>query len=270
MRPTNSRSARHGVPVLLIAGLISVGPVAAQSGESSSGEADAEALAEELVALRSEVQDLSETLDEERTRHRDRMQRLARQEAELAGEAERARSRLRELESDLADYREALERAGANNEELTPAVLDAADALRRRIEAGLPFKRTERREAVTEIADDLDSGAIPPQDAVKKLWALVETELRMTRENSIHSQTIELAGEQTLVDVARVGMVALYFRTRDGRFGAALPQDDGWTFSTYTDGARAEQVEKLFTDLEKQIRTGHFTLPVAMPLEEAL
>ena len=270
MRPTNSRSARRGVPALLVVGLVSAGPVAAQSGAGSSGEADAEALAEELVALRSEVQDLSETLADERSRHRDRMQRLARQEAELAGEAERARSRLRELESDLADYREALERAGANDEELTPAVLAAADTLRQRITAGLPFKQGERQKAVTEIADDLRAGAIPPQDAVKKLWALVETELRMTRENSIHSQTIELGGEETLVDVARVGMVALYFRTRDGRFGAALPQGDGWTFSTYTDSTRIDQVEKLFTDLEKQIRTGHFTLPVAMPLEEAL
>jgi hypothetical protein len=266
MRPTKSRFARRGVPAVLLAGLVAAGPAVAQQ----SGETSAEALAEELVALRAEVQDLSETLDEERSRHSDRMQRLARQEAELAGETERNRSRLRELESDLAEYREQLERAGANNEELTPAVLAAADTLRQRIEAGLPFKQGERQKAVTEIADDLRGGAIPPQDAVKKLWALAETELRMTRENSIHSQTIDLAGEETLVDVARVGMVALYFRTRDGRFGAALPQGDGWTFSTYTDGARADQVEKLFTDLEKQIRTGHFTLPVAMPLQEAL
>jgi len=266
-----SRFARRGVPAVLLAGLVAAGPaVAQQPGQARPGETSAEALAEELVALRAEVQDLSETLDEERARHRDRMQRLARQEAELAGESERNRSRLRELEGDLAEYREQLERAGANDEELTPAVLAAADTLRQRIEAGLPFKRTERRKAVTEIAEDLRAGAIPPQDAVKKLWALAETELRMTRENSIHSQTIELAGEETLVDVARVGMVALYFRTRDGRFGAALPQGEGWTFSTYTDGARADQVEKLFTDLEKQIRTGHFTLPVAMPLEEAL
>jgi hypothetical protein len=263
-----SRSAPRGVPAVLLAGLIAAGPAAAQSS-GSSGE-EAKALAEELVALRSEVQDLSETLSDERADHRNRMQRLSRQEAELAGEAERARSRLRELESDLADYREALERAGANNEELTPEVLSAAEALEERIEAGLPFKRADRRQAVAEIADDLRAGAIPPQNAVKKLWALVETELRMTRENSIHSQTISLNGEENLVDVARVGMVALYFRTRDGRFGAALPDGDGWTFSTYTDSTRKDQVKKLFSDLEKQIRTGHFTLPVAMPLEEAL
>jgi hypothetical protein len=227
-------------------------------------------LAEELVALRSEVHELSETLSAERSRHRDRMQRLARQETELAGEAERTRSRLRELESDLAEYREALERAGANDEELRPVVLEAAASLRERIESGLPFKREERSSAVTEIADDLRAGAIPPQVAVKQLWALVETELRMTRENSIHSQTIELAGEEVLVDVARVGMVALYFRTRDGRFGAAHPDGDDWSFSRYSDSTRVGQVEKLFADLEKQIRTGHFTLPVAMPLEEAL
>jgi len=263
-----SRFAPRGVPAVLLAGLIAAGPAAAQS--SGSSEEEAKALAEELVALRSEVQDLSETLSDERADHRNRMQRLSRQEAELAGEAERARSRLRELESDLADYREALDRAGANNEELTPAVLTAAEALQERIENGLPFKRADRRAAVTEIANDLRAGAIPPQNAVKKLWALVETELRMTRENSIHSQTISLNGQETLVDVARVGMVALYFRTRDGRFGAALPASDGWTFSTYTDSTRVEQVEKLFSDLEKQIRTGHFTLPVAMPLEEAL
>ncbi|MFP4131194.1 MAG: DUF3450 family protein [Thiohalospira sp.] len=263
-----NRFAPYGVPAVLLAGLIAAGPAAAQS--SGSSDEGAESLAEELVALRSEVQDLSETLSDERTDHRDRMKRLARQEAELAGEAERARSRLRELESDLDDYREALERAGANDEELTPEVLAAAEALEERIEAGLPFKRDERRKAVTEIADDLRAEAIPPQDAVKELWALVETELRMTRENSIHSQTIALDGEDTKVDVARIGMVALYFRTRDGRFGAALPDGDGWTFSTYKDGTRAEQVEKLFSDLEKQIRTGHFTLPVAMPLEEAL
>ncbi len=270
MRPKIPRYAPCGVPLVLIAGMALGGSVTAQERASPSGESAAKALAEELVALRAEVDDLSETLAEERASHRNRMQSLARQETELAGEAQRVRSRLRELESNLADYREQLERAGANEEELKPAVLAAADALRERISSGLPFKRGERSSAVGEIAADLRAGAITPQSAAKQLWALVETELRMTRENSIHSQTIELAGEKLLVDVARVGMVALYFRTRDGRFGAARPAGDEWTYSRYSDSTRADQVEKLFTDLEKQIRTGHFTLPVAMPLEEAL
>ncbi len=270
MRSKKTRSTRLGVSALVIAFLVSSGQAVAQSGDNSTGESDAQAQADELMALRSEVQDLSETLADERSRHRDRMQRLSRRESELAGESERARSRIRELESDLAEYRDALERAGANDEKLKPAVLAVADLLGERIDTGLPFKRNERSTAVNDIADDLRSDAIPPQDAVKKLWALLETELRMTRENSIHSQTIELNGEEVLVDVARVGMVSLYFRTRNGRFGAAQPQGDGWTFSTYAEGTHSDQVERLFSDLEKQIRSGHFVLPVAMPLEEAL
>jgi len=72
-----------------------------------------------------------------------------------------------------------------------------------------------------------------------------------------------LGGVELLAEVARVGLVALYFRAPDGRVGFAIREGDGWTWQTVDGRADADRIEGLFETLGKGIRTGAFDLPWA-------
>ena len=147
-----------------------------------------------------------------------------------------------------------------------PAIVKSSIAsVRRSIESGLPFKTGERLAALAKIEEQLDQGLSSPEKATARLWAMIEDELRLTRENGLYRQTVKIDGEESLVEVARLGMVAMYFRTNDGRVGKTLRSDNGWTYELIKDEVKEEQVEMLFDAFKKQIRAGYFELPNPLP-----
>lgn len=245
----------------LLAGLLLLPPALfAQSG----GEGDnLEALAEELVRIRGEVESLNSELNRKQERHRNEMSSLAAQKGELEATLRREQLRVDQLSEDLARNRERAEQAGIAGESIVPVAEEAIASLRRHIEGSLPFKPRERLDALEEIETQLSSGSLSPPRAINRLWGFYEDELRLTRENGLYSQVISLGGEQVLADVARLGTVAMYFMTRDGDYGQAERRDGEWRFARLDDRTSIQRIETLFESLKKQIRTGYFELPNA-------
>lgn len=218
-------------------------------------------LAQELIRLRTDVEALHSELERKRENYRTELRSLATQKAELEATKRREELSIRQLEEDLADTRKAARAAGVAGEALEPVLMNAISALEERIHSGLPFKPQERLASLEEIERQMKSGAMTPQRAVSRLWGFYEDELRLTRENGIYSQVINLGGDEILVDVARLGMALMYFRTRDGIYGLAVETGSGWEFARVSDSEGARRIATLFDSLAKQIRTGYFTLP---------
>jgi hypothetical protein len=161
--------------------------------------------------------------------------------------------------------REQVAAAGDTSETLTPLVLQRLGELREQVRTGFPFKVPERLAELDEIERQLNGGVITAQRAFNRLWAFIEDELRISRENAIYTQSIQLAGENVLVDVAKLGNAMMYFRTRDLRYGYAVHAASAWHFELLESPAGRERVARLFDSLRKQIRQGYFELPTALP-----
>lgn len=236
---------------------------------ASTAQAQAlDALAESLIRLRGEVEQLNAELDLSREETRQQLSALAAQRAELEATLQRQDLSRRELEAKLAEARERAAAAGVDGARLAPVLLEAVAELRAQIEAGLPFKIDERLAELDEFRAQLEAGALLPHRAANRLWAFYEDELRLTRENALHSQTIEVGGQRLLVDVAKLGTVMLFFRTQDRRVGAARRGPQGWRWE-YIDGAEdRRRVLELFDALRKQIRQGWFELPNVLFVNE--
>ena len=246
---------RAGLCAALVAMMLGGGakPVAAQDS--------LEALGEELVRMRGEVEALNAELNRIQELNRAEMNSLAAQKGDLEATRRREDLRIRQLEQDLADNRERAEAAGVAGEALIPVASDAIYQLEQHIQNGLPFKVNERLEALAELRSQLDSGAQAPPRIINRIWSFYEDELRLTRENALYSQIIPLAGDRVLADVAKLGTVALYFQTRDDRVGQAVRNGNDWQFVTIDDRTSQQQIATLFDSLQKQIRTGYFELP---------
>lgn len=218
-------------------------------------------LAQELIRLRTDVEALHSELERKRENYRTELRSLATQKAELEASKRREELNIEQLEENLAEKRKAAKAAGVAGETLEPVLMAAIDSLRDRIRTGMPFKPKERLASLEEIETQVKSGSITPQRAVNRLWGFFEDELRLTRENGIYSQVINLGGDEILVDVARLGMALMYFRTKNEGYGLAVETGSGWKFERVSDAEDARRIETLFDSLAKQIRTGFFTLP---------
>jgi len=224
-----------------------------------------ETLTNHLVEMRGQVDQLQSELNLKREEHKNRMSYLTAQLAEMEANRDREELRIRQLEQELEQMRESVNAAGLTSEALTPVVLRYVDQLRSQVRTGFPFKTGERMAALDEIESQLNSGVITAHRAFNRLWAFVEDEFRITRENAIYTQSINLAGDNVLVDVAKLGNAMMYFRTRDFKYGRAVDSGSGWRFELLGSASDQEQVARLFDSLRKQIRQGYFQLPNALP-----
>jgi hypothetical protein len=224
---------------------------------------EAENLAEGLVTLRSNVEQLNSELELAREEARTTLAGLAAQKAELQAQLDRQDLATREQAQKLEQARLAVEQAGVAGADLQPTLLTAIAAIRNHVESTLPFKQDERLAALDQLRERIDTGQVPPHRAANQVWAFIEDELRLTRENGVFSQTIELDGERVLADVAKVGNVLLYFRTSDGRMGRLVQDGASWRYAEVGDSADSARIAALFDAYRKQIRQGWFELPLA-------
>ena len=127
---------------------------------------------------------------------------------------------------------------------------------------GFPFKIDDRLSDINKLENQVNNNLIDPKKAVNRMWAFIEDEIRLSKENGIYQQTIELNGEQVLADIAKLGTALMYFQTGDKRVGMASRNNDGdWKYIETTQNQEIEQIALLFDSLKKQIRQGYFELP---------
>lgn len=240
-----------------LAAMTAVLPLYAQQAPDS--------LTERLITLRGQVDELQSELSLRREEHKNRMVYLTAQLAEIEASRDREELRVGQLQQDVDEMRQEIGEAGVSSESLTPFLKNQISALRGQVASGFPFKVKERLAELDELETQLDNGLLTAQRGVNRLWAFLEDEFRITRENAIYSQSIALNGENVLVDVAKIGNVMMYFRTRDLRYGRAVPTPQGWRFQLLDSAGDQEMVAGLFDSLRKQIRQGYFELPQALP-----
>lgn len=247
-----------------LGGLVAFGLGMVVLGGPALAQDDARGFAQQLSTLRTEVASLTETLDLEREALRADLRNLELRKAELEARIRQEELRLQELERTVERQREVLDADTLADEHLVPMIEASVDDLVAAVRAGLPYRVEDRVEALESLRDKVREGTLDPRRAVGRLWQAVEDELRLGRENIRDRQALPLPQGQVLVDVARLGMISLFYRTEAGAYGMAVRQGDGWAFEPLGE-EHAVRLDELFDALEKQIRVGYFELPWALP-----
>jgi len=225
-------------------------------------------LANNLIKLRGEVEDLQSELKILKSEHKSSMSYLNTRKTELHANVDRKELQIKKNQSELGKLQEKVKLLGAGSEQLIPDVTILLESVKTSINVGIPFKQAERLSVIEEIERKLIARKITSQNAINRIWAFLEDEIRLTRENAVYSQTIQLNGENVLVEVAKLGTVMMYFKTREDQYGVAEKQANKWTYTLYSDTNKIQQVATLFDSLKKQIRQGYFTLPLALTVSE--
>lgn len=246
---------RPGAALILCSALLLSGTAGAADDQRATDK-----LVNEIIELRGQVDKLDSRLQQMKDEHKNRMSSLSREQGQLESEKERQQMQLKKLERQVAEEKEKLAEAGVGNEALKPVIADGIANLRDYVRTALPFKRAERLNALDEMENQLKGGSLPPPRVANRLWSFVADEIRLTEETGLYRQSITIDGGDKLVDVARLGMMHLYFRTDDGQAGFAVKENDSWQYR-YARGANKDRINNLLSSLRKQVRTGYFELP---------
>ncbi|MEM1348022.1 MAG: DUF3450 family protein [Myxococcota bacterium] len=222
-------------------------------------------LAQELTKLRVEVEGLADSISASKNDTQAQLRSLSAQKTELEAQIQREELRLAQVQQEKAKLLEEVARGNAAKNELKPTVLESIAKVRQGVERSLPFKRAGRLDELDKIEKQLKDGLLRPEKAAARLWQFAEDELRLTRESGVYQQTIQVDGDEILADVARLGMVAMYFRTADNRVGRIAVVDGQWRTEKFSDEERQTQVVALFENFKKGIRQGFFTIPNPAP-----
>lgn len=248
---------RPSLPLLIALALGSI---------SATAEADDPAsYAHQLAELRTSVEDLSQTLDTERDALRTDLRASEMRRTELETRIRSEELRVAELQRELDRQRAAVVEDATAYDTLAPTVIAGLDRLIAQVKSGLPYRLDERVAALTTVREQVAGKILDPRVALGRVWQAIEDELRLGRENILDRQVITVGGQELFVQVARLGMVAMYFRTEDGKVGTVQRDGAAWSFRILDDPQDAVRVNALFSAMDKQQRVGWFELPFALP-----
>lgn len=245
--------------------LISFALLTGLSGERLiAAEGELTQLAQRLTMLRAEVEGIHTQIEDHKIEAQQKTRSLSTQRAELELQLQREELRLKQLQQARQKHIARVQESESSHAQLKPALLAKITHIKAHITRSLPFKQRERLDELEQLNAQLNSGVLSPHKAAARLWQLLEDELRLTRESGLYRQTITLDGEEVLVDVARHGMVAMYFRTNSGAVGKVEREAESWRY-VYARGEQEQaQLSLMFESFKKGIRAGFFTLPQAI------
>lgn len=240
--------------------------------QPDSGNSELEALARQLAKLENDVQLLYDDVKNktENLRNQDRI--FQARKAEVQADIQRKNLRLKQVNQELDKQTELLKSQSEQNRDILPVVFKGISVLRDYINTSLPFKRDERLSQLDDLESKLnpEKPVLLPERALNTLWAYYEDEIRLNKEHGIYKQTVRLDNQNVLSDVVKVGMIGMFYRAPDGRYGVISQRDGGggWTISSLESEGQREDVTILMDAFVKQIRTGYFELPNFLPAEE--
>jgi hypothetical protein len=245
------------IPVATMLMLVLTAGAQADEGAGSTGTAGPAA---DLQTLRQEIEVLRGDLDRKRAASQARLELLVSRRTELELEIKRAEAQFHEQKV-VEQKRSTRERDSSSKDlTLTPALRSTCVALREYVQRSLPFKTQERLREVDNVCGTVESGGAPSR-AIPRLWSLIEDEMRLTHENGLFHQVVRVGETESLADVARVGMIALFYLTADGSVGSARKNGDVWQFVPISASDDEKLVSKLFDSFRKGVRVGSFVLP---------
>jgi len=237
----------------------------ARSGPTQDKDDAALQLGRKLTEARAELEALNARLNSRRKALDARTEANERQKADVESQVRREETRLKLAEQALARVRQQETERTAEGRALVPALKAAVAQVRASIKAGLPFRQTDRLAELDQLEAQLDAGTLRPGQALTRLWSLIQDEQRLGGESGLYRQPVTIDGQQMLADTLRVGMVMLFLRLPDGRFGYARREGTDWRYLVETDPAQQTLLRAVFDSFAKRVRSGFFTLPNALP-----
>lgn len=236
---------------------------------STSLYADNQNIVNSIMKLRADVESLYTKIDDNKETYKAELKSYTMQSTDNEAQINRQETAIKLIEAELEEANKKLEELSTKNESIKPMLTIALNNLEAEIKAGIPFKTNERVADVQKLKAQLEEGTITEEKALSLIWASYDDQIRLTKEIGLFKQEITVDGEVKLAKIAKLGSIMMYFATPDDKVGFVQKNNGEYSYKTVTGEEDRKKIVALFDALQKQIRTGYFSLPNALVLTES-
>jgi hypothetical protein len=144
-------------------------------------------------------------------------ERLKQEQETLKEQQQRLIKETDALNNSITEKKEQLQRIEQIAAQINPFLAEVVGRLDKFQQRDLPFLQHERQQRIIHLQEIVAAPDIAMNEKLRKVLEALMVEADYGRTLELTRETIQLAERETLVDVFRLGRIALYFRTLDGR-----------------------------------------------------
>jgi len=163
----------------------------------------------------------------------------------------------------LQELEDSIEHATVIKRQITPLMHRMVDGLEQFVSLDIPFHADERESRLEFIQDALDNPDISDSEKFRQVLEGYQIENEYGRKIDTYSDTIMLDGSEVVVNILRVGRIALVAQTKDGEKTLAWNnRDRAWE---PLDASYRNPVRQGIRIANKQATVDILMLPIAAP-----
>jgi hypothetical protein len=224
-----------------------------------------ENISHELVDIRQQISSLHDEINFKKDSFSDQLRSYSNQKTDLDVKISRAELNIKDLQRELEKLQSANKEKFEAYDEVTPVLKGVITKLKVSLTDSIPFKLSQRLQALDDIEHRLTTNIITPNKAANQLWAFVEDELILGRSSGIYNESLNIAGEDKLVKVLRIGKIAMFYKTSDAKYGVIKQENSNWNQAAISGDQNTRELDILFDSFSKNIRNGLFNIPNILP-----
>lgn len=206
--------------------ILSVQPLAAETQPSLIRQTLEEH--EKGMAAEGQAQKTRESWAEERGRLLSRLEALEREHRDLEIQKGRQLRARNHLSGEVADIRRELAEARRLEKDLDGRLESLVQRLEEAVALDLPFLREERSQRLSMLKRLLVDPDAPPAERLRRVLEALRIEADYGFTTEVRREIIETDQGEVTAQVLRVGRLALFYRTEDGRTGQYDPAEGRW------------------------------------------
>jgi len=232
------------------------------------------------IAVASTLDDIftvSERLNAQARQSQAKIDALTEQTRELLGdyktvlkEIEGLRVYNRQLEKQIANQEREMDLLTRSTDEvtvierqITPLMLRMIDGLEQFVELDLPFLRKERADRLEALVEMMDRADVAVSEKLNQILRAYQIENEYGRTMEAYTDEIQVDGSSRVVDVLKVGRIALVYQTSDGEeTGSWDGSKNAWVV---LDDEFTTPVRNGIRMARKQLSVDLLTLPISAP-----
>jgi len=164
----------------------------------------------------------------------------------------------------MGELRESIDQVEVINRQIVPIMTTMIDSLEQFVALDVPFLLEERTERVQNLKDLMERQDVNVAEKFRKVTEAYQIENDFGKTIEHYKDTLNINGATTVVDVLRVGRVALVYQTADGKTTGAWDKASGdWV--ELDKGDYKNQIKFGLRIAQKQVAPDLVMVPIDAP-----
>lgn len=215
-------------------------------------------LSQKIIQLRNEVSELSNDFKTEKELIKSKIQTYALEKLDLESQIRRKKIQLKTIDEKIKTAKSI---ENIENADLTQLIAHFFEFESSRLLQSLPYKIQERTDYIQQLKEKFLDQKNSDEKTLQLLWTHIEDEIQLSKDVSLDKDILKINGKSTIVEIAKVGMLMMFFKTSEGKTGFLNFSNNQWSPRFFEIKSNTQLVQLFFENLKKQIRTGYFEFP---------